>query len=265
MVAVKVLKGPHDFGRCKQLLQELSVWSAVQHEHITPFMGITFDFDRPYTPCLVSPLYRYGHIIGYLKERPNINKLALLAQIASALSHLHSLSIVHGDLKGSNILIDDGGNARLADFGLARFLLTSGYTRTRPSGTVRWMALELFAASEAREEQSDPQVTTESDVWAFGLTAIEIFSNSVPFSHIRLDMDVMFHILRGGRPDRAHYLEVNDDTWGILESCWHEKPNGRPRMSDISTFLSPPQNTEVVGGMFVLEYPHDLSAFDALF
>lgn len=74
----------------------------------------------------------------------------------------------------SNILIDDGGSARLADFGLARFSQTSGYTRSRPSGTVRWMALELFAASEAGEEQSDPQVTMEADIWAFGLTAIEV-------------------------------------------------------------------------------------------
>jgi serine/threonine protein kinase len=98
-VAVKVLKGHHDLSKCKvqlfylrstvprltfsafhqQLLRELSVWSAVQHEHIIPFLGVTFDFDRPYTPCLVCPYYRHGDTTSYVKEQPNVNKLALVS------------------------------------------------------------------------------------------------------------------------------------------------------------------------------------------
>ena len=62
----------------QQLLRELSIWSAVQHEYITPFFGITFDFDRPCTPCFVSPYYRHGDITSYVKEQPNVNKLALV-------------------------------------------------------------------------------------------------------------------------------------------------------------------------------------------
>ena len=73
-----------------------------------------------------------------------------------------------------NILIDDNGNARLTDFGLGCILQTSGYTRTTPSGTVRWMARELVATSETGEEQADPQPTMEADVWAFALTVIEV-------------------------------------------------------------------------------------------
>ena len=116
--------------------------------------------------------------------------LLQFTQVASALSHLHNLSIVHMDVKGvsisakslvsisrqlqKNILIDDNGNARLTDFGLSCILQTSGYTRSTPSGTVRWMARELVANSETWKEQPDPQPTTEADVWAFALTGIEV-------------------------------------------------------------------------------------------
>jgi serine/threonine protein kinase len=69
----------------QQLLRELSVWIAVQHEHIMPFLGVTFDFDRPYTPCLVSPYYHYGDITGYVREQPKVSKLALVRWITKLL------------------------------------------------------------------------------------------------------------------------------------------------------------------------------------
>src|SRR5882762_6287213 len=106
----------------QRLLREISVWSRVRDQNVTPFFGVSFDFDRPSAPCLVSPYYQNGNIISYLKKQPAVDKLALvsymiksiegipysispqLAQVASGLSYLHSLSIVHGDLKGVSIL-----------------------------------------------------------------------------------------------------------------------------------------------------------------
>jgi len=63
----------------QRVIQEGFIWSAVTHPNITPFLGITFDFDRPGLPCLVSPYYRYGNITAYLKDRPHINKVPLVS------------------------------------------------------------------------------------------------------------------------------------------------------------------------------------------
>jgi hypothetical protein len=126
------------------------------------------------------------------------------------------------------------------------------------------MARELVSNSETGKEQPDPQPTTEADVWAFALTGIEvgylylaccpwqadtnglqIFTNSIPFSYIKRDIDVIFHILDGGRPDRARCLEIRDDIWRMLETCWDDDPNRRPRMGSIFTILSLAQNAQV--------------------
>lgn len=183
----------------QKLLREMTVWSATSHQNITPFFGVSFDFDRPGTPCLVCPYYHHGNITNYVKKQPNVNRLSLvsylsvnywilsstlpqLAQAALALSHLHSLSIIHGDIKGANILIDDNGQVKVADFGLSRILKTSGFTTKTASGTLRWMALELYETSEGEEEESAPRVTMEADVWALAMTIVEVRLSHSPIS-----------------------------------------------------------------------------------
>ena len=103
------------------MFRELTVQAPIDHTHIIPLFGVSFDFDRPSTPCLVSPYYRNGNITTYLKKHPGVDKVVLvghkssqskesaqklsqITQVASALSYLHSRSIIHGDLKGVSIL-----------------------------------------------------------------------------------------------------------------------------------------------------------------
>ncbi|KIM74467.1 hypothetical protein PILCRDRAFT_23355, partial [Piloderma croceum F 1598] len=123
---------------------------------------------------LVSPYYLRGSIINYLRECPDANKLQLLIQVASALSYLHRLSIIHGDVKGSNILINGNGEASLADFGLSRILEKSGFTTKTTSGTWRYMALELVSPPRGEYEEFIPRVTMATDVWAFAMTIVEV-------------------------------------------------------------------------------------------
>jgi len=236
-VAVKVLKGPQDPGKHTRLLREIRVWSAVRHKYITPFFGVTFDFDRPCAPCLVSPYYRNGNIMSYVKVQPAVDKVELLAQVALGLSYLHSLAIVHGDLKGSNILINDQGEANITDFGLSRILEVSGFTTKTAAGTYRYMAPELYSVCE--EEDADaPRVTVATDVWAFSMTVVEICTESVPFSNNANDANVLLYVKEGGRPQRDRCLSITNKIWTMLEGCWVIEPNRRPSMATLSRFFA---------------------------
>lgn len=121
-VAVKVLNGFQDLETLiRRLCREVQVWETLKHPNVVPFFGISFDFDRPDMPCMVSPWLSNGNIIEFLKKGPDFDKLVLIKDIASGLSYLHGQFIVHGDVKGSNILINDSSHACLSDFGRSRF------------------------------------------------------------------------------------------------------------------------------------------------
>ena len=69
--------------------------------------------------------------------------------------------------------MNDERQACIADFGLSRILGESGFTTKSVAGTCRWMAHELVELSDG-EEESVPQVTAASDIWAFGMTILEV-------------------------------------------------------------------------------------------
>ena len=93
-----------------------------------------------------------------------------VCDIASGLAYLHSKKIVHGDLKGVNILITASLRACIADFGLSRVADTQGlgvFTSTaRPAGTMRWLAPELMSGRE--------RPSKESDVYSFASVCYEV-------------------------------------------------------------------------------------------
>ena len=118
-----------------------------------------------------------------------------LKDVAKGLQYLHDSSVVHGDLKGvgilfctpcssnlatfqPNILVDNLGHARLADFGLACILCDSNTinpptTTSGSTGSPRWMAPELFDPEVAGLNSSRP--SNASDVYAFGMVVYEVF------------------------------------------------------------------------------------------
>jgi len=211
-------------------------WSIPCHPNVTPFLGITFDFHRPGTPCLVLPFYQHGNITNYVKKHLNVDKASLLSQAASGLSYLHDLSIIHGDVKGSNILINDNGQACITDFCLSRTMQSIGVTTQMVPGALRYMAPELINCPDEDEEFVLP--TKETDVWAFSMTAIEIFTGSEPFPRIKNDIRVTMFVVKGGHPDRYRCKLINDEIWVMLQRCWEADPSRRPSMVDLARFFS---------------------------
>lgn len=163
------------------------MWKRLDHKNIVPLLGIT---TAPLQ--LVSKWMPDGNLMEYVGKHSNTNRHDLLSDIAEGLHFLHSRNIIHGDLKGPNILIDGGGRARIADFGLATVTRNLDSVRS-PSDdhghTVRWAAPEVL--------RGEP-FTTATDVFSFAMIMIEVrHTSAVP-------VKPWFTAF----PDRRRYLQV---------------------------------------------------------
>ncbi|KAF8144229.1 kinase-like domain-containing protein [Mycena galopus ATCC 62051] len=170
-VALKVLKkfrnGPGEAGHTK-LFREVLVWRYLRHHNIAEFFGVdsvTFE-----SPAMISRWYSQGSVIKYMAQHTPSSDYAIgmLCGIISGLEYMHSENIIHGDLCARNILIGDDGQPRLTDFGLTGLIdaETSSTGESKPRGSIRWMAPELFRQPFQR--------TTASDIWAFACVCCEV-------------------------------------------------------------------------------------------
>ena len=64
-----------------------ALFAAPNRPNITPLLGIAADFDPSRTPCLVSPYYRHGNVMTYIREHPNVDKLAMVSHICKTIGH----------------------------------------------------------------------------------------------------------------------------------------------------------------------------------
>lgn len=221
----------------RRLLRETGVWSTCVHSHLAPFIGVCYEVTRGYqVPCLLSPFYENGTIMQYLERNPNAVRMDLLRQFISGLAYLHGRAIVHGDLKPTNILIDDAGNAMLADFGHSRILGVSGFTTSTMTiaGTFRYMAPELMVPANP---DITPTPTIASDIWAAGMTGLEILSNKIPYVEFKTDSQLVAAMVDNKLPNKAHYPLVRHGAWSAFQHCWKKNPNERPDVQRLGDYL----------------------------
>jgi len=154
--------------------------------------------------------------------------LRLLREATMGLIYMHDQGVIHGNLRGGNILIGDDGRARLADFGLLRIVTDdkSDTTTTMGPSTAQWTSPELLVPQNFGLEG---HATKESDCYALGMTIFEVLSGQTPFSDQPL-FAVTWKILEGTRPTRPEGEEgawLTDAVWRVLEGCWRAQPGDR--------------------------------------
>ncbi|KIK44091.1 hypothetical protein CY34DRAFT_803123 [Suillus luteus UH-Slu-Lm8-n1] len=220
----------------RRFLRESRVWSTCIHPHLAQFIGISYEVTQEYQfPCLISLFYENGDIKNYLKHNSNAERMDLVRQFFCGLAYLHGRDIVHGDLKPKNILIDNAGNAVLADFGQSRILGVSGFTTMTVAGTHRYMAPELLIPENP---DASPMSTKASDVWAAGMTGLEILSNEIPYVEYNHDNKFVMAVEAKRLPNMEFYPQVPHGTWTAFENgCWKYNPSKRSDVQRLSDYL----------------------------
>ncbi|KAG1728738.1 kinase-like domain-containing protein [Suillus paluster] len=219
----------------KRLMDDFHKWKPLQHDNILPLCGITYGFGP--VPAIVSPWMHNGSLSTYLDKHydslSEAQKFGLLADVAAGLQYLHSNEVAHADLTGSNVLIDSGGRARLADYGLLTTcsdLNGTSYIRSN----VRWAAPELFEVPDTEDVPGPPKL--DSDIYSFGCIAYQVLSGQQPYCDIRSDHQVVVAILRGIKPRRPEIPTIDDCHWDFIEECWLEISQ-RPPIADIRDLM----------------------------
>ncbi|XP_047714250.1 rhodopsin kinase GRK1 [Prionailurus viverrinus] len=147
--------------------------------HSRFIVSLAYAFETKTDLCLVITIMNGGdlryHIYNVNEESPGFQEpraVFYIAQIVSGLEHLHQRGIVYRDLKPENVLLDDDGNIRISDLGLA-VELKDGQTKTKGyAGTPGFMAPELLQG-----EEYDFSV----DYFALGVTLYEMIAARGPF------------------------------------------------------------------------------------
>ncbi|KAL5530598.1 hypothetical protein ACEPAF_6856 [Sanghuangporus sanghuang] len=239
-VAIKVLR-PHALNpkektiseRINKMLRaEIRVWHGLDHPNIVRLLGTCKGFS-PYS-SMILPWFANGSLSSFLHKHKSLiygERLRLIREVASGLAYLHSHAIIHGDLTGANVLIDNDHRACLSDFGLsvlARDFDLPSMSRftSGVGGSVRWTAPELYTFEGA----TPPRLTLHSDVYSFGSVAYEIISGEMPYSGIQNEMEVLLnYVVAGTPPERpTGGNTVEDEHWDAISRCWAKEPQTRP-------------------------------------
>jgi len=241
-VAIKLLRGVHTnpivlAHTIRRLNRETRVWHPLSHKNVMPFLGLCNDIGP--SPAMISPLCDNGDVHRYLVNNPQENRSKVIIGVAHGLQYLHSMNVVHGDLKGHNVLMDDDGIPRLSDFGRSKFIDHRGFT-TSFAGSSRYMAPELTMAEpdlnyDDDENQAPPNLTKETDVFALSMVALEILTGKLPFFYIRQDTTVIAFVQDGKRPERSRCSPTifAEPMWELLVNCWDQDPGERHDMDTI--------------------------------
>ncbi|KAJ7325546.1 kinase-like protein [Mycena albidolilacea] len=225
----------------KRLARELSVWKRLDHKNVLKLIGTVSDFG-PYD-SMVCPWLEQGSVSKYMERRGDLlsttDRLQLLCEVADGLNYLHENLIVHGDLTGSNILIDDEGKAKLCDFGLSSIVVEFCGTSSLTScigGAVRWADPSLYslrADNSDEAAQEPPALTPRSDIYSFGSVTLEILSGRIPYFYIKGDAQVVIEIHKGNKPRRPAQAFVTDAQWGFIQRCWAADAAERPDAEEV--------------------------------
>ncbi|KDQ57681.1 hypothetical protein JAAARDRAFT_271861 [Jaapia argillacea MUCL 33604] len=257
-VALKFLRGVHTNSReladiRRRIGRESKAWYNIDHPNVLKLFGICDDIKVGPSPCLVTPLCPEGSVKVFLDSHPGFNRLDIVKGIATAMEHLHSLGVCHGDLTPRNILMCRGGIPRVCDFGRSKIKDIEGFTASIHAGTVRYAAPEMMMDENEIDDEGEgetvqangmtiPQPTTEADVYSFVMVMLEVLTGREPFCHIRLNTRIVTAVINENRPIRGRYklkvpnsedVPVPDHIWQILDGGWQHTPAARLRMREI--------------------------------
>ncbi|KAL1328541.1 hypothetical protein AAHE18_13G380300 [Arachis hypogaea] len=243
-VAVKTMTDSSSHGN-RQFVNEVALLSRIHHRNLVPLIGYC---EEEYQHILVYEYMHNGTLRDHLHEPSKqknldwLTRLRIAEDAAKGLEYLHTgcnPSIIHRDVKTSNILLDINMRAKVSDFGLSRLAeedLTHISSIAR--GTIGYLDPDRYYANQ--------QLTEKSDVYSFGVVLLELISGRKPVlpEDYGDDMNIVHwarplirkgDVMRMIDPCIAGNAKV-ESIWRVVEiamQCVQQHGASRPRMQEV--------------------------------
>ncbi|XP_049595826.1 tyrosine-protein kinase receptor TYRO3 isoform X4 [Syngnathus scovelli] len=240
-VAVKVLRSDITAsGDIEQCLKEAAYMKDFHHPNVIQLIGVSLQrrhAQRLPVPMVVLPFMKHGDLhtfllLSRLGDQPFDLSAHVLVQfmldVARGMEYLSGHNIIHRDLAARNCMLDENMVVCVADFGLSKKIYSGDYYRQGSVSKlpVKWIALESLA---------DNIYTTQSDVWAFGVTMWEVMTRGkTPYPGVE-NSEIYEYLIRGERLKKP--AECRQDIYDVMHSCWSPVPKCRPTFQRLVVLL----------------------------
>ncbi|XP_038971679.1 putative wall-associated receptor kinase-like 16 [Phoenix dactylifera] len=246
-VAIKKSKIIDDCQK-KEFGKEMVILSQLNHKNVVKLLGCCLEVE---VPILVYEFVSNGTLFQLIYDRKRAShisldtRLEIALQSAEALAYLHSSAsppILHGDVKSSNILLDDNYNAKVSDFG-ASMLVPKDETQfaTLVQGTCGYLDPEYLQTC---------QLTDKSDVYSFGVVLLELLTGkkAVYFEGSHEERSLSSSFLSAMKEDRLLQLldnhikneedmELVQEVAELARRCLNVRGEDRPTMKEVADDL----------------------------
>lgn len=233
-VAVKALVQEGPVADRARFLEEARALAELRHPHILEVFEVGEDQGVPY---LVVELAEHGSLLHRAARRglPRPEVLRFARQVLQALEYAHEKGLVHRDIKPENVLLASEVSARLADFGLARWLADSARTATGVVlGTPEYLAPEVLRGERASEA---------SDLFSWACLTLFLATGHPPHEGTAL-------AIYRARIEGAYRVDrLRGPLRAAVERCLQSDPRARPAASELLEWIegevsSPSQDVE---------------------
>ncbi|VVA25777.1 PREDICTED: serine/threonine-kinase [Prunus dulcis] len=225
-VAIKVLSMEHLNETMREFTQEVYIMRKVRHKNVVQLIGAC---TKPPKLCIVTEFLSGGSMYDFVHKQTGAISLQFLLRVAidvsRGMNYLHQNNIIHRDLKAANLLMDDNGVVKVADFGIARVQAQSG-VMTAETGTYRWMAPEVI---------EHKPYDHKADVFSFGVVLWELLTGKLPYENLTPLQAAVGVVQKGLRPTIPRH--TNPMLMELMERCWQQDPSLRPEFSEIVKML----------------------------
>lgn len=227
--ALKVIKKTDDPDMSQLIKNELSILKSINHPNIINYIH---DIVTPTDVYLITDLVCGGDLFNIVHtlniDLPECDIQLITRNLASALAYIHSMNIVHGDVKLENILVEHDESGRilyikLADFGLSQIATEPLYTIC---GTPEYIAPEII---------SESGYGLKVDIWAAGVTLYILLCGFPPFIKMDSTIEQLFDAILSGEYDfpKLYWNKVSEDTKDLVRSMLQSNPSSRISANDV--------------------------------
>ena len=205
----------------QRFIQEYKILNNLCHRNIIRTYGFCFG-DKTHAPSILLQ-FCPNDLDDIVKDMSDIERICCIFEISSGMEAVHSSNLIHRDLKPNNILIDEKGHVRIADFGLSCLIDVENQLQspTAGIGTYKFMAPELLNEST--------HYTNKVDVFSFGV--------------------VVFYILTGGEMPKIKMCDqsngkkaniprnINKVSRQLINKCWEKDAESRLSFTEINEYI----------------------------